>query len=188
MTAFAQLWRKPGNFRLFRRLKVCATMMCGYDVTRSGGFQPPIPYGTALPDDDGICATMAENRHLSTFQVSKSLRNYGGTVAAASSRRCRMISLFDDDGICATMGVVCATMEPDRIHKASVEYRSSLRGPPKHPEKLANFATIGQVPYFIGFFACSKLANDSLPLRPARRLERTHRVKLIPRCQRSKSL
>jgi hypothetical protein len=47
---------------------------------------------------------MAENSPFSTFRSFERLRNYGGTVAAASSRRSRMTRLLDDYGSCATMG------------------------------------------------------------------------------------
>ena len=54
------------------------------------------------------CATLAENRHFSTLLGLKAgatlLRNYGKTVAAASSRRSRMTRLSAYGGVYANMG------------------------------------------------------------------------------------
>ena len=56
---FAHHWRKPGHFRFFRGLKVCATLVrdAGRTVAAASNRRSRV---TTMHDHNGICATMDE--------------------------------------------------------------------------------------------------------------------------------
>ena len=107
-----------------------------------------------------VCATMEFLRNIGgirTFLTFSRLNvcaaimsDYGGTVAAASSRRLRITRLLDHNGACATM---------DRLNCkfAKLEGTVESLSPIKILER--EVGKVGQVPIFIAFAQGWKLAN-----------------------------